>query len=378
MLLLRWRSKFMTQPKRIGIPASWVRWSVLALAAALLGIFLWTKMPLGHQQAQFPEVQITSRESLIHVGNNDSFAATQDGIQAAKLVLNFLEKKNPASAQAAIAIYDRIIPKENYGGEYTALQWFCQYLLAPEREQKAFLTDNYVKGFYNFFADNNFSRLKEYIKRKYELAQFQDTDPQAAQNRKAFLEDFILFNNPRREEWEKTSKIMSVIDLKPGMAIADVGSGPGYYTFRFSKRVGDKGKVFAVDTVQNHLNYVKQTAQTYGVKNVVTVNNDPGNTTKLDENSVDMAFMCSLYHNIYAQAKEKDRHEFVESMLKAIKKDGTLVVVDNALVPETELPYHGPYIAKELIIGQFKYYNLKLVAQHSFIPQRYVLIFKKI
>lgn len=362
--------------KKLGAVAYGGRWAALAIATAVLGFFLGSKTSLF--QSQTNSVPITARESLIHVGSNDTFPPTQEGIQAAKLVLNFLETKNPASAQTAVQIYDRIILKENYGGEYTALQWFGQYLLASEAEKPKFLADNYVKSFYEFFADNNFARLKEYIKRKYALVKFQDKDPQTGLARLAFLEDSILFNNPRREEWEKTSKIMSVVDLKPGMAIADIGSGPGYYTFRFSKLVGDKGKVFAIDTVQNHLNYIKQTAEKYGVRNVVTVNNDPGNTIKLSENQVDMAFMCSLYHNIYAQSREKDRHEFVENIVRSLKKDGTLIVVDNALVPETELPYHGPYIAKELIIGQFKYYNLKLVAQYSFIPQRYVLIFKKV
>jgi hypothetical protein len=53
-----------------------------------------------------------------------------------------------------------------------------------------------------------------------------------------------------------------------------------------------------------------------------------------------------------------------------------LVVADNDVVPENVIPYHGPRIAKELIVAQLLHYGFELVATHQFIPQRYVLKFK--
>jgi hypothetical protein len=53
------------------------------------------------------------------------------------------------------------------------------------------------------------------------------------------------------------------------------------------------------------------------------------------------------------------------------------VIVDNAVVQNGQLPYHGPHIAKELVIGQLYYYGFDLTEQYQFIPQRYVLVFKK-
>ncbi|QHU81890.1 hypothetical protein D3800_00060 [Microcystis aeruginosa NIES-298] len=34
------------------------------------------------------------------------------------------------------------------------------------------------------------------------------------------------------------------------------------------------------------------------------------------------------------------------------------------------LPYHGPFIAKELIIAQLERYGFQLETQYQFIPQR--------
>lgn len=352
--------------------------AVLFILAAIFALLLYnTTSPINQSRLNSPErFEITSKAALIHVGSNDSFAITQDGIQAGQMVLDFLETKKPNYAQTAIQVYKRLIPVENYGGEYSTLQWFCEYLLAADNQKKQILSNKFDASFYEFFAENDFARLKEYLKRKYKLENFPDQDTEAGKNRLAVLEDTILFTNPKREEWEKTSKIISVLNLKPGQAIADVGSGPGYYTFKFSELVGNKGNVFAIDTVQEHLNYINNVNQKYGIRNIKTINTT-GDTIGVSENQADVVFLCSLYHNIYAMSRESERESFVNSINKALKKNGKLLVVDNALVKESELPYHGPYIAKELIIGQFKYYGFRLVAEHAYIPQRYILEFKK-
>ncbi|QHU81889.1 hypothetical protein D3800_00055 [Microcystis aeruginosa NIES-298] len=42
------------------------------------------------------------------------------------------------------------------------------------------------------------------------------------------------------------------------MTIADIGSGPGYFTFKFSEAVGAKGKVLALDTVKTHVDFYQK------------------------------------------------------------------------------------------------------------------------
>jgi ubiquinone/menaquinone biosynthesis C-methylase UbiE len=352
-------------------------WALLALLGTLLVVSIATLNPFGSKNPDTITVPITSLASIIHVGSHDSFATTKEGHDAGELMLNALETKSKESAQKASKIYDRIIPLENYGGEYTALQWFADYYVADPAKQKATLTDRYVTSTYNFFADNDYARLKEYLQRKYKLGNVPDRETEAGTNRKAFLEDFILFNNPRREEWEKTSKIVESLGIKAGDTIADIGSGPGNYTFRFSNLVGEKGKVYAIDTVNDHVRYVKTTAEKFGIKNIQTIETN-GDTISVPEASLDYAYMCSLYHNIYGLTKEESRTSFIKSIHKGLKPGGILYVVDNALVTnKKELPYHGPYIAKELIEGQLKFYGFKFVKDYAFTPQRYVLVFKK-
>jgi SAM-dependent methyltransferase len=346
------------------------------------GIAIWLVFPVSvlfadNDSVPAPDTAlITSKVSLVHLGSIDSFTITEQGTQAGRLLLTALQNKTLDDPMKAKAIYDKIIPVEHYGGEYTALEWFCDYLLGNDQQRQEMLADRFHRSFYEFFSANDYASLKEYLGRKYHLTKFSDADNEAGRERIAFLEDFILFNNPRREGWEKTSKIVDSLKIKPGMTIADVGSGPGYYTFKFSELLGNTGKVYAVDTVQAHLDYVKNVAQKLALTNIETRKDRP-DSTDLPAGSSDLVFMCSLYHIIYATATEEVKDRFIDSIKKALKPDGHFVVVDNAIVPSGKLPYHGPHIAKELIIGQLYYYGFDLIEQYQFIPQRYVLVFKK-
>ena len=319
---------------------------------------------------------ISSKVSLVHLGSIDSFTITEQGTLAGRYLLNALEKLDPAEAGKAKVVYHAIIPREHYGGEYTALEWFCDYLLGTDDDRRTQLADPFHRSFFDFFSGNEYANLKEYLGRKYKLNKFADSGNEDGKDRLSFLEDFILFNNPRREEWEKTSKVIECLKIKPGTAIADVGSGPGYYTFKFAGLTGTTGKVYAIDTVQNHLDYVQNVCQKLSIPNVETIK-DRADAVGLDPASADLVFMCSLYHIIYTTSTEEVKDRFVTSLKEALKPDGRLVIVDNAVVQDGQLPYHGPHIAKELVIGQLYYYGFDLTEQYQFIPQRYVLVFKK-
>jgi precorrin-6B methylase 2 len=291
----------------------------------------------------------------VHLGSIDTFTITEQGTLAGRFLLSALDTKALSYAKKAKEIYETIIPIEHYGGEYTALEWFCDYLLGTEDSRKQKLADRYHKSFFEFFSANDFANLKEYLTRKYKLKKLADSGT---------------------EEWEKTSQIIDALKIQPGTTIADVGSGPGYYTFKFSGLVGPNGKVLAIDTVEEHLNYVKGLCAKFDIKNVETIK-DRQDSAGVQANSADMVFMCSLYHIIYTTLTEEVKDRFVNSLKAALKPDGRLVIVDNAVVTQGTLPYHGPHIAKELIIGQLYYYGFDLAEQYQFIPQRYVLVFKK-
>jgi len=320
--------------------------------------------------------------SLIHVGSNDSFAITKEGRQAANLLLSAIEETDPEKARddarQSSEIYTKIIPRENYGGEYSSLQWFDDYIAADAGKKAEFLQDPQVKFFFGKFSDNNYALLKEFLLRKYRMRDIGDEETKAGQERKIWIEDTMLFENPRRETWEHTSKFLALIKIKPGDKIADLGSGPGYYSFKFARKVGPTGKVYAIDTDADHLKWVEEAKVDMNIGNVQTIETD-GRTLGLSNEAgkVDTVFLCSLYHNIYGMMTPPERDSLVGSIREGLKNNGRLYLADNGLVPQGTLPYHGPYVAKELIIGQMENYGFELVAQYQPIAQRYLLVFEK-
>lgn len=324
------------------------------------------------------EIKIIDQQSLIHLGSLDSFDITEGGKKAARLILEYLEnenKNNKNKLKKAIEIYESIIPNENFGGEYTALEWLCKYFLADESERKELTTQPMVDSFRNMMTENHYDNLITYLKYKYHIVEYGPGDNTEIKARMRFLEDYILFNNPDRERWETTRENLEKFNLKKGMHIADVGCGPGYYTFRFANVVGNEGKVYAIETNPRHLDYLCRYVSDYEIKNVEIVESSFEGIGLSKDIKVDLVYICSLYHNVYAAFTDAERDSFVGSIRHALNENGRLIIVDNDLVTEEELPYHGPYVNKNMLISQLWYYGFKLTDTFQFTPQRYVLLF---
>lgn len=324
-----------------------------------------------------PVLKVRTRQSLIHLGSLDSFDITEGGKQAARLLLNYLDKGEKGSLERAIQIYEEIIPNENFGGEYTALEWMCKFFLASEAQQKDMLSQPMIDSFHRMMTENGCDNLRTYLNYKYHILEYGPGDHTALKARMRFLEDFILFCNPDRERWETTRDNLDKISLKSGAHLADVGCGPGYYSFRFSKLVGDTGKVYAIETNPLHLNYLRDYVSRYHVPNVEVVEGSFEGIGLPEGVQVDVVYICSLYHNVYAAFTDDERDYFVGSIRRALREDGQLIIVDNDLVTEGELPYHGPYVCRDMLISQLYYYGFKLRDAFQFTPQRYLLLFDK-
>lgn len=321
-------------------------------------------------------LSIVDKQSLIHVGSLDSFDITEGGKKCARLILDHLDKPDPDKLQEAIDLYEDIIPNENFGGEYTALEWMCKYFLMDDKKKQDIEGIPAVAGFKNMMVKNDYDNLKTYLQYKYHILEYGDGDNTELKARMRFLEDYILFNNPDRERWETTRENIERLALKPGMDVADVGCGPGYYSFKFSDIVGDGGKVYAIETNPRHLEYLEEYVSENKIKNVLVTKSSFEGIGLSKDIKVDIVYICSLYHNVYAAFTDAERDSFVGSIRHALREGGRLIIVDNDLVTDGELPYHGPYVNKDMIVSQLYYYGFSLADSFQFTPQRYGLIFE--
>jgi SAM-dependent methyltransferase len=380
----------------------------------------------GAEFDQVFQLPILDQGSLVYIPNDTMPDITEGGRNAALWFYTGLESGSKEAAEKAREAFHALVPKEKFGDEYTAFEWLCEYLLASPNQQQDMLRDPLINSYFRQLSANEYEVLKHYLWSRYKFTRKDDGSvelekdpreeigdaektgsdsalkgetqlkitsalrvaflnkdvtsptekPKYSLDEMVFWRDFILFNNPRRESWEQTSRIVDLLKLQPGQVVADIGAGPGYYSFKFSQLVGPGGQVYAVDTNKRHLDYVDRLGNDTGTKSIRTVLSELDNA-KLPENSIDVGFLCSLYGVVYATSMEHVKDDFVASIRSALKPNGRLVIVDNSIVKPPLLPYHGPHIDPRLVIAQLSYYGFRLVEQVQVIPQRYVLIFEQ-
>ena len=314
-------------------------------------------------------LDVKSQKSVVHIGSLDSYDITDRGIDAANYI--------------AIKKYDELIPAENFGGEYSALQWLCEAKIASETERKEMLKDPLNNSFYHYLTDDSCRVLSYYLLHKYKLGNdsirmlsdsLLEKTGEVGRTHRSYLEDYILALNPKRPTWENTPVIVSHLGNIQGKTIADIGSGSGFFTYKFSNMVGNEGKVYALELKDEHIDRLKTFLQETDIRNVEVVK---GKEDMLElPQQVDMMFMCSLYHIMYGVISDNDRDAYLKSLVKLLKPGGELIIVDNGPVDDDTLPYHGPYISRELIENQLSFYGFKLTDYVQVIPQRYMLKFK--
>jgi ubiquinone/menaquinone biosynthesis C-methylase UbiE len=126
---------------------------------------------------------------------------------------------------------------------------------------------------------------------------------------------------PEREDEEAPSKALDALDLKPGMAVADIGAGSGYYSSRIAKRLGPAGRVYATDIQQGMIDILERRIKNDGLTNITTVlggMDDP----RLPPASIDLAIMVDVYHEL------QQPQLFLQRLKPAFKPNGRLVLLE--------------------------------------------------
>lgn len=129
------------------------------------------------------------------------------------------------------------------------------------------------------------------------------------------------FEGESREIFTCRKEIVAACKLKPGMAVADIGAGTGLFSRLFAKKVGPKGKVYAVDIAPKFVEYSEKSARDEGLKNVVGVV-CTADSVKLPAKSIDVALVCDTYHHFEFPLKT------LATIHKALRPGGQLIVID--------------------------------------------------
>ena len=125
-----------------------------------------------------------------------------------------------------------------------------------------------------------------------------------------------------RDRLGEAEQVMDLAGVRPGMWVADVGAGEGYYTVRLARIVGPRGRVLAEDIVPDTRDRLTDRVQREKLDNVAVKLGTPDNPM-LPRASFDRVFLVHMYHEVASP------YAFLWHLRDSVKPDGLIVVVDS-------------------------------------------------
>ena len=172
---------------------------------------------------------------------------------------------------------------------------------------------------------------------------------------------------PARAAWQKPDQIIDTLALRPGQTVCDIGAGPGYFALRAAKRVGETGRVFAVDVDPRILDVLRTRIETAGVRNITPVLG-LGADPLLPAATCDLILIVDVYHHF------PDRPRYLRGLVPLLRKGGRMAAIDwhKRKTPIGPPPEHR--VSRDEFLSDAGKAGLSILAEPTFLPNQYFLI----
>jgi predicted methyltransferase len=124
-----------------------------------------------------------------------------------------------------------------------------------------------------------------------------------------------------RDRLGEAQQVMQLAGVRPGMWVADVGAGEGYYTVRLARVVGPQGRVLAEDIMPKATDQLTDRVQRQRLDNVAVRLGTPDDP-KLPAHTFDRIFLVHMYHEVASP------YAFLWHLREGLKPGGLVIVVD--------------------------------------------------
>jgi cyclopropane fatty-acyl-phospholipid synthase-like methyltransferase len=173
------------------------------------------------------------------------------------------------------------------------------------------------------------------------------------------------FDDPARDAWQKPHEVIQALKLAPGAAVADIGSGTGYFAVRLAQMV-PKGRVYGADLSADMVKFLNERAAKEKLPNLsshLAGEADPRLPAK-----VDLVLMVDTYHHVARRAA------YFQQLKKDLKPGGRVAIIDFKPDSPTGPPPEAR-IPPERVAAEMAQAGYRLAERHEFLPNQYFLVF---
>ena len=169
-----------------------------------------------------------------------------------------------------------------------------------------------------------------------------------------------------REKWQPPQKIMDEIGVKPGMIIAEIGAGEGFFTFFLAQRVGPHGRILANDIDPVDLRTLKNRATREGIPNIEVIQGEIEDPL-LPDQELDMMIMVYVLHHLDKPIL------FTKNLKKYLKPGIPLVIIERNTDHERAHP--PSFMTKRQVLEAMGETGFKLMEELTFLPRDTIYIY---
>ncbi len=161
-------------------------------------------------------------------------------------------------------------------------------------------------------------------------------------------------------------RVVAALDVKPGMTVADIGSGSGLFTRPIAQAIAPAGVAYAVDIDTALLQIVARSARAENIGNIRTIEAAPSDP-KLPE-PVDLAFVCDTLHHIQQPAG------YLRTLKQYLKPGGRIAVIDFS--EQWPQGHESMRYTLEQLEGWMKGAGMTRVASHDWLENSFFVIYR--
>jgi predicted methyltransferase len=179
-----------------------------------------------------------------------------------------------------------------------------------------------------------------------------------------------VFDDPARDAWQKPAEVVRALELRPGMCVADLGAGTGYFSRHLAAAVGPEGTVFAVDPEPSMVAHLRARAEREHTPNVVPILASLDNP-RLPAGGSDVILVVDTYHHI------DSRLVYFRALRRALRAGGRVAIID---WQKRDLPVGPPMdhkLAREQVVEEMEAAGYRFAAEPDVLPYQYFLVFTR-